>query len=61
MDFKKKKKGHAYCVEWDFYAFSSKSGCKHRINNNNASLFNTPLCFIDKGQKVDPNESDNEC
>jgi hypothetical protein len=25
MDFKKKKKGHAYCVEWDFYAFSSKS------------------------------------
>ena len=64
----KKKKGHAYCVEWDSDTSSDcddddqKSTKKKALAsiavNNKPSIFDTPSsCFMPKGPKVQDDES----
>ncbi|XP_066333176.1 uncharacterized protein [Miscanthus floridulus] len=70
MTFKKKKKGHSYCVTWDSDASSSddddsdderktiKKKALASIAINKPSLFDTPsTCFMAKSNKV---QSDDE-
>jgi hypothetical protein len=70
----KKKKGHAYCVEWDSDASSDsddsddddkKSTKKKALAsitiNKKPSIFDTPsTCYMAKGPKVQYDESDSE-
>ena len=60
MSFKKKKKSHAYCVEWDSDASASdsddeKTSSKSLVGitiNKKHFIFDTPTCFMTKGPKV---------
>lgn len=67
MTFQKKKRGHAYCIEWNSDASSDSDELRQPKSladitiNKKSSIFDTPSsCFTTKVPKVQYDESGSE-